>query len=314
MVLHWFTRARRSLLALGVASVAALALVAFYLGDVARTYIIQADTHSVSITFFGSESKPWLVSDLTLCQRRRARISASQIVQPGPTGPCNPAVYENVRLSNQIIEWPNDTTIRALYAARDGGLELHLQSVPADANGEPTLLIGGHAIRDHAILLLPETVWRDIGSLLFSGYLTIGSEPVSGVRDHLVKGNYEVRETLFLRSRPVPVLRGELFSGDEVQIVSGPRAGISTVTGFMLSAGARDEGMRVVAYSSLSDAEMQINRLGATPSVVRPSWTDRALNDPALLALTGLLALIVTILELAKSIKAVAFSRFNRGE
>ena len=76
------------MLAVGVAGFAVLVLAAFYLGDTVRTYIVQADTHSVNITFLGSESKPWLVSDLTLCQRRSERISASQALPQSAAEPC----------------------------------------------------------------------------------------------------------------------------------------------------------------------------------------------------------------------------------
>lgn len=48
---------------------------------------------------------------------------------------------------------------------------------------------------------------------------------------------------------------------------------------------------------------MRIGRLGAMPSFVSPSWMDRAINDPALLALSGLLALAVAVLELIKGIR-----------
>lgn len=283
-----------------------LVFIALYLGDSVRSYIVQADTFSARVVFVGSTSKPWQVSSLTLCQRRTGRISAGAIDTAAAQAPCSSALYDAIELQNQIIEWPNGVAVRILRAGPDGGIEIHIQP-SSDAVGQPHLLqLGEHPVGAQDVLIIPETVWKRDGSLLFSGYLTIGAEPTSGIRDHLIAGNYEVRETLFLRARPVSVLRGDFFSGDEVTIFDAAGGDAETVTGFIQpSPNHQGEAMRIVAYSSLGDGQMRIGRLGATPSIVRPNWMDRAINDPTLLALTGLLAFAVAILELIKGIRAI---------
>ncbi len=285
---------------------AVIAVIVAQLGSSRRSYVMQARTHTVSIDFQGSSSKPWQLPTAVLCARRDGRASAATVAASDADAPCNPALFETVTLTNAIVEWPNGVGIKAAHGGGTG-LDIQILRLPEAAAGQPPLAIDGHPVRANSRLIIPEAAWRTSGSLIFSGFMTLGTMPGGLESDHLIEGKYEVRETL-LTGNPETVMQGAFFTGDEVRLINADPGDGVPVTGFLSPShgdGADGDGIMAVAYSSLADSSMQIMRLGAAPSIIRPSWTDRALNDPLILALTALLALAVALLELIAKIRAL---------
>lgn len=271
------------------------------LGGSERSYVIQAHSHAATIEFHGSRSKPWQLPQAMLCLRREGRAAAAPAA-----GPCNPALFETVELAGVLIEWPNGIGIRATQGLGDAGLEIQITSLPPVAPGEVPFSIDGHPVRVNSRLVIAGPDWRAGGALVFSGYMILGTLPGGVLSDHLIDGNFEVRETLSTGS-PKTVMRGDFFTGDEIRLVGPSPEDRVPVTGFLSPARDEGTGFTVVGYSGLADSSMEIRRLGAEPSIIRPSWPDRALNDPLILGLSVLLVLAVTLLDLPAKIRVLMY-------
>lgn len=287
-------------MAVALALLAAAILVIVMLGNDRRSFALQVQTHGMTIEFLGALARPWSLDEAILCLRRPRQSSPAE---PGSAQSfCDSRLYDEKRLTSAIVEWPDGVAIGISHLPGGPGMEIDI--LPRLDGGEATRLrIEGMDVPVHSRLIIPAESWEVIGEIPFSGLVTFGGAVESSVGDHLVAGRFEAREAPAFRRSPVAVTEGTFFTGDVVRL-SGPGRLDRVATGFMTPTHGDEKGngFEVIAYSGLGDSALEIARPGVAPSVIRPSWSDRALHDPVVLGATALLAFLLASVEVFRGI------------
>lgn len=286
-------------LAVALGLLSATILVIVMLGNDRRSFALQVQTHGMTIEFLGALARPWPLDEVVLCLRR-PRQAAAEARSGQPF--CDSRLYDEKRLTSAVVEWPDGVAIGITHLAGGPGMEIDI--LPRADGGEATRLrIEGVEVPVHSRLIIPADSWDVIGEIPFSGFVTFGGAVESSVGDHLVAGRFEAREAPAFRRSPVAVTEGTFFTGDVVRL-SGPGRLDRVATGFMTPTHGDEKGngFEVIAYSGLGDSALEITRPGVAPSIIRPSWSDRALHDPVVLGATALLAFLLASVEVFRGI------------
>lgn len=265
-----------------------------------RSFALQVQTHGMTVEFRGALARPWSLDGVILCLRR-----ARQPAAPAAQGSCDSRLYDERPLSSAAVEWPDGVMASLLHLPGGPGLEVEILPRP-DGDVATPLRIEGMDVPVHSRLIVPAEAWDSIGELPFSGFVVLGGAIESSVGDHLVGGRFEAREAPAFRHSPVAVTDGEFFTGDVVRLArNDPSAAVAT--GFIIPTHGDEKGngFEVIAYSGLGDGALEITRPGVAPSVIRPSWSDRALHDPIVLGATALLAFLLASAEVIKGMMAI---------
>lgn len=281
--------ARFAVLFLSFAAILLLAVLLLWPNP--RTFAVQAASRGVSVVVNQAAMSKWLFARAQVCFRNGVRPSATAI-KVAYEGPCDPLLYDVLTYDDLEVEWPNGIGLDINKAGPDSALIIQVdseQQLPVDlqdrAFGASDLLIVGS--RD----------WLDGGTLTIGGNVVIGKPAGPGESGNLLSGSYRVSERLMPATAPVVLMKGELFSGDQVQILSRGAGGIeeAQVFGFIEPRNNGEAGLGVTFYSAASDAMLSIDRFGAVSIRAMPSWFDRFLANPTLLGGTAILALISSL-------------------
>lgn len=282
--------------------------------DPQRTFIVSARTTGATIVFDGL-ANAWPLGPAVLCERLPNNELDPDRLTP-PDEPCDQTAYKNVtgdhadaRTNHVQIDWPDggdpgtpDLRQARLLTNESGDLEITL-------DGATDLKSGTRAI-------LTRENWRSVGALAFIGSATIGNAIGSGERRLLLDGRYEAREPTGLRlSGPVTqtILEGTLTRGEEVRIVQGPDAAPAPGYGHLAAAEPDQDGFHIVMISEPGSTELRLSTIGgdgtgtAEATRISPSWVDRTLKGPLLLALAFILTLGIGVSQL--SFEAISLLR-----
>ncbi len=171
-----------------------------------------------------------------------------------------------------------------------------------------------------SLVVVPQQAWLQAGTLLFSGTFSLGAVPGNGNRDVLLEGRYEILEVPslealfgilpFVQANTRPVKTGTFFKGDQLRLLHKGTRENAEVNGFILSSGPEEPGFNTLIFGPTGRSVLTVDRFGAVgtyadpgaSSAITPSWTDRAINDPYLLALSALFALIYVLVEITRAI------------
>jgi len=275
----------------GLLAIALFVVWAFFLrGE--RAYLIDADTQGMTIVFDRSAASSWRLTEATICRRLGAGETA-----PGgaPNRFCDAGLFAETSVPSLEIEWPAGTRIEIERHRSDGALTVRITEVPKKPPE-----VAGQVLPKGTLIFISANGWAGAGALTFSGSVDIGAIPGPGSRDLLLSGRYEIREMLAGRSTPLTVKQDVLSPGDSVSLVRADGQGGAPVSGFLLrrQSGDTRTGFKVIAFSAFDDVGLRIARLNAQSTIVKASWTDRALRDPWLLGLAALLSFVSTVLGL----------------
>ena len=256
-----------------------------------RTFSLQAATRGVSVVVNQAAMSKWFFGRAAVCFRNGARPSASADKEPYE-GPCNPSLYDVIAYDDLEVEWPNGIGLHINKAGPDSPLIIQI-----DRERQLPTEVQNRAFGASDLLVVDSADWLDGGTLTIGGNVIIGRPPGPGESGNLLSGNYRVSERLMLASAPVVLREGELFSGDQVQILSHGDAMTeqAQVFGFIEPRNSGEAGFGVTFYSAASDTMLSIDRFGAVAIQVVPNWFDRFLVNPTLLGASALLALTTSL-------------------
>lgn len=297
-------------------------IVLSYSFPLGQVYLVEAHTLGARVTVTGPDAV-WKLPDATLCADRGAGKDIKRATSWTGTG-CNPGLYDVTTLGGTEIRIPSGVQI-LLRAEADGSVLLRrLSDRPAQSDTPEKVVRLSEQQRwtPGSLLRIDAGNWQRVTLLDFSGDIEIGQEAGSGADAYLVEGRYEVREH-FLRqyrpwgavgAEPTTVVTGTLYRGDRVafrkQGDDDPPVATVLATGFIAPGLEKDKpGFSVVASSGLDQkqAQLRIKSFGTREIHVSPTWIDRALRDPMLLALTAILGFAVTALTLVVEIRKISF-------
>lgn len=264
-----------------------------------RSFVVEAETFGVEITFAQSAQNAWRLVNPIVCARLEKRRP------PAPGGGfddvCDSRLYDAGRLEFAEMNWPAGTTISVSRDGSEGRLELLV--LPQDDRkpneDQVTPMIEGKALPIGSRIVLDSADWARTGMLVFSGTAVVGSVPGPGVRDYMVNGRYEVWETLPLRPGTARIASGTLFTGDRTSVTdANGKTGVA-VSGFLSphEKNAIGEGFQVLVYSPLEDTRLRIDRLNTEMALVAGSWYQRVGADPWIIGVSAIIGFVAALLE-----------------
>lgn len=261
----------------------------FYFLPTERSFVVSVETLGFEIETFGESKNSWQLPSGTVCLREKElnlldnNFSEKQLCKKH-------------KLSNMEFSWPEGTLLKI----RKGYNEGSPVKIQVSNYNKKEAEINGMTLTQHSFIELTNEEWQMNGSLIFNGLTTIGKEPSPGSSSHLISGNYSIYEKLFLRNVPLKVDTGNFNTGDEISVHSTSGKKNVVMSGFISS---NKQGMKIISYSPLSDSFLKVKHLGSEDTLISSTWYKRALNDPFLIAVTALLAILVGLVEL------ISFSR-----
>lgn len=264
---------------------------ALYFTSTDRSFAISAQTKGIEIEFTNSISGAWRIPKAIYCMRREARTSGNSTNKWNEI--CNNRLYEVQQIPNFEISWPKGTKLRLSYFSETEQLEIFVTQ-----EAENTINVNGKPLTKNSRIILQKSSWEKAGSFIFSGYATIGSVPSPGSFDYLISGRFEVWENLIFRSKPVLVNSGDFFPGDSVKIVGNNNYENTIVNGFISPTIDISAGLQVQIYSPSGPNLLKTERFSTDSSYTSSSWYDRAINDPWLIGVYAILALMLVIIQL----------------
>ncbi len=290
-----------------VASVALVIglVIAHYAFPSGRFFVVEARTSSLTVTVVG-ERQSWRLPDAVLCVAKP--LDPRMLLEVTPDGgPCASTRYETHGPRPVEPTLPDGGRLR-LTLRPDRMLEI----TPV---GDTTMRTGEITVDPSSFILLAPSAWRAMGALTVAGDLRIGDDVAPGSRHYLIEGRYEVRgEVLAYRfadwlgadTRPIILKTGTFTRGDRVELEAAGRgadadARVARPVMQAFVTAPEDEvaaGLALVAVSVPDRAALRVTSFASSPRRVGASWTDAAVRDPFILALTALLtvcALVVTI-------------------
>lgn len=286
-------RVRRGLLALLVLTFVMIVMIgAFYLAPRPRSFAVDAQTRGVTLRFSGGESmNAWRLPDVMVCVRHDRRSAAAVAVTSADAALCDPRLYDIHRPATGEMTWREGDSITLSRAGR-GPLILLVGET-----GPDTPRIDGVPITRSSRLIVPEGTSMEGLVLNFAARVSIGDVPGPGAHQTLISGRFEVREPMPTQQRPVAVMSGTLFSGDRVRIVDDTTGADIASYGFVVVQNGED-AMQVVAYSPPSNSALHVDRFAAGAVSTAPTWIDRVVHDPYLVAATAIMGVIAAALSL----------------
>lgn len=273
----------------------ATVLAAVYGRDGRRSFAVEVTTGRASVIFDGSERAVWRLERAILCARLPRGEAPPEVAESHPL--CAPGLYEIREGRSMEFRWTAGQTVAIEV---DGEmLVVTLGHVPS-SQPIPDLSVGddGRALGPGSRILIDRSGRATSWPLPISGEIVLGSVPAAGVGGILLEGRYVVRETLPWRDMPITVSEGVLFAGDRLSFVSGSDRSsrqAQPAYGFVAEASTETPTFRMVAYSALGPSRMRIDRFGNEAGFVSPAWTEKAVRDPVLAAVTVLLSLLALL-------------------
>ncbi|WP_147431245.1 hypothetical protein [Thiocapsa rosea] len=286
-----------------------------------HSYLLDVVTYGAEFLPDGSERSQWsLQPGVILC----SRTSTPPKTQQFSTKVCDRRHFAVTKLTKKLtFVWDRETRV-ILRSTGDGDILVHLDAVPEGGMdlGNALLGEGFETLPVHSQMIIRRAVLAESGSQPMSGEIKVGTVVKGGATGLLDKGSFAIRQSLLWRQNPITVQEGTLAHGDRISFLASRTLGREkppkevTAYGYLSvhadAPGARGpKPFRMIVYTEPAKGTMRIERFGAKPSEVAPSWTDRALRDPWFLGLTAILSLGAIVTTLISSLKEI-FARRRR--
>lgn len=266
--------------ALAVIAIVAMIVISTGVGA-DRTFIVEATTTGIDIRFAG-QANDWHLGEATICKPLK-RIERTL---PRGTGACDERRYETgIRGDALRINWSPGAQVK-LSAPQPQTLVLEL--------------FGQAGWDDRTRIVIGKDEWATLGVLSFNGTALVGNQVSSGETRTILSGAYEVREKP-LWSEDTEVLKaGKVRSGESAEIMTAGKDGRqpAEVFGHIAEVEPGKPGFNVGLVSAPGPVSLQIGYFGgAKPANIAPTWMDRALTSPLVLALAFLLSVILSAVQ-----------------
>lgn len=279
--------------AFGLAATLAIFVISAGLGSV-RTIVLEAQSTGVEIIFAG-QTNDWALTDVTVCVPR----AAIDRTLPRGRGRCDARGYTEAESPSVRINWNENASVVVTSPTPD--------VVVLDVTGQAR-------IADRTRIILNRESWLNAGALTFNGWARLGEQLASGERKMILSGSYDIREKPFWSENTEVLKRGVIWRGESATIVTraenAPKP--AEVFGHITPVEAGKPGFAVGVVSAPGQVFLQIGFFGAAkPTQIAPSWIDRALTSPLILALAALLSVMLSLAQLLGN-AATALYRFAR--
>ncbi|WP_430511369.1 hypothetical protein [Pannonibacter phragmitetus] len=266
---------------LGFSALLLLLAISSGIGSV-RSIVLEAQATGMVVRFSG-QSNDWAFSDVVVCVPR-AKIERA--AERG-TGQCDARRYVESNEEDFRINWSAGSSAQ-VTSPSPGVLVL-------DITGQARML-------DRTRVIVNRESWLAAGALTFSGIVQIGDQLASGETKMILNGSFDIREQPFWSQNTEVLKRGSIWRGESVSIVSlaDGAAGSVEVFGHITPLDTGKPGFAVGVVSSPGDVLLQLGFFGAQePVQVAPTWMDRALTSPLILALAVILSVVLSVGQLA---------------
>ncbi|MEM6385596.1 MAG: hypothetical protein AAF718_05090 [Pseudomonadota bacterium] len=286
-------------------------VILLYSFPLAQNYVVEARTLSARITVLDPDVF-WKLPKAQFCEDLGEARDLSKAASYQGTG-CNPGLFREVSLPSTEIRIPKGVQILIQYQP-DGSI-LFQRLEDRFIEDKPTVrLTDSEVWTEGSVLKIKPVDWTTVTLLEFAGDVVVGEEAGSGANGYLIDGRYEVRELFLRQYRPwgnakanaTTVVSDNLYRGDRIAFTNTLEPEKKLLTGFfapLFDANARGIGIVISNGFDPTRARLAVESFGAREIVVTPSWIDRALRDPLLLALTAILGFAVTTLTFAVEIR-----------
>ncbi|MFN4153897.1 MAG: hypothetical protein ACK4HF_04535 [Paracoccaceae bacterium] len=278
--------------ALGIFALLTITVVSVGVGST-RTIVVEAETTGLEITFAG-QANDWALGPVTVCVPR-PQIDRSL---PRGDGQCDARRYLERSEDSLRINWNQNAAVRVTSTSL-GGLAF-------DMSGQTD-------VENRTRVILSAESWQANGALTFSGTTRIGDQLASGETHMILSGSFEMREKPFGSETTEVLKTGPLRRGESALIMmpteDGPMA--AKVFGHITPAEDSSSRIAVGVVSAPGQVFLQLGFYGAAvPTRISPSWVDRALASPLVLALVAIMSLVLNARQLigyaASTLKAPA--------
>lgn len=282
--------------ALAVIAIVAMIVISTGVGA-DRTLIVEATATGIDIRFAG-QANGWHFGQATICTPRE-RIERTL---PRGSGACDARRYEERSGEALRIDWSPGAEAK-LSSPRPQTLVLEL--------------FGQAGWDDRTRIIIDRNEWSALGVLSFNGAARIGNQVSSGETRMVLSGTYEAREKP-LWSEDTEVLKaGKIRRGESAEIMIAGVGGRepAEVFGHISEVEPGKPGFNVGLVSVLGPVSLQIGYFGgAKPVNIAPTWVDRALASPLVLALAFLLSIILSAAQFVGGIVPAIFRLAQRAE
>jgi hypothetical protein len=260
-----------------------------------RSVMVEAETTTFSVVFAGDDTT-WRFDKAIEC----VELPVPDFTRGETGGPCSTRFFDVAGPAPWSRTFAGGNLVR-VDLRPDGHVALDLGPVPP-ANRR-------------SVVVVATADWGTTGALAFDGAVRIGEVPGSGARTYLRSGRFEAREKLPWQSGTDVVKAGEFALGEAVSVwsrsdrdglclVPGDRASRrrpceAVVFGHMTLSGEDYDRLHVMAVSRAGSPELRVSYAGGIePRVIRPTWIDSVLTNPALLAVALVMSLITSAIPL----------------
>lgn len=259
-----------------------------------RTFVIQAQTSLVDLTFVGN-ANVWYLPSAMKCSLREEPVLS--IASGNPS--CDARFYEQQAIENYEVQWPAGALVR-ITRLGNGAVVLSVENYFGNTI---ELAVGTK------ILIAAEEL-EQVGILTFAAEMMVGTQLGSGERHYLSNGEWEARDkgfaTHLFRSNVTEVVKsGRLEKGTTATVWIDQR--VATMYGHIGPIRfAGKNYLEVGALSETGDVELRLGYFGQTkPVVIKPNLIDVAITSPLLFAI----AIVLSLLASASQVYADTISR-----
>lgn len=249
-----------------------------------HSFVVNSRSSGFALVAKGQLAQEWPISEAVLCTRKETGALASKGTY------CDGRRFNEKSLPQTLVGLPSGTELQVTYDATQDLLFLFARN----AEGA-SLRIDGEAIDGSATLIVPKPTASIAGALPLSGWLTIGELPVGGEARLLSEGKFQIRGSPVFQANAVTLKEGTFFPGDKISVVGkSDKERVEAIGHFVID----DRRIELQFLTEPAHSQMKIERLGAAPSYISASWIDQLRNDPVLVLVSIILALITTGLDL----------------
>ncbi|MCQ0971981.1 hypothetical protein MLD63_16280 [Paracoccus sp. TK19116] len=244
-----------------------------------RTILTEASVTGITIEFSGA-GEAWALPAASICtplERKRPRTERGN-------GVCDRRGYSE-QSGPLIIAWREGSRV-VVQRTDQEQLALTVEGVPG--------------LADTSRIVVDRKTWRSLGALTFTGFAVLGQPVDDGQTDLILNGEYEIRERSPFLASTETIRTGSLRRGETASVVD-LRSRVSALQFGVLTFNEEDRAIRVSMVSETGRIGMQLEFYGSVdPIVIAPSWVDRALVSPTILALVSGLVVVSSLLAIPR--------------
>tara|TARA_R110000751_G_scaffold8041_3_gene32504 strand:+ start:5278 stop:6216 length:939 start_codon:yes stop_codon:yes gene_type:complete len=275
---------------------------AYYLVDREQSFTVQAATQSITVTVTDGPVQVWSLGKSLLCLRHGAE---PEVGSKNPKQ-CEPRFFSEHEATIDELVWPVGAVLTI------AGYDETRLSVAISLNGASgRAYFGDRVINDQSVLFFERNALRNEGSLALTGKVKLGQPAETGAVRLLRAGKYEIRENLGLSAGSSVVVSGTLMPGDYAEVTDRMGSGIPTSL-FLTQTAVPLSDFEVILTTPPQNSMLLIKRVGSAVTEIRPTWTDRLVNDAMPLAVSILLGLFGASLGIAKNLSGTFSSTENK--